>query len=179
MNELKIYSVSDAYIEYLRKSEYHVYSNKIDERTHTRKYVGVVIKISDHNYYVPLSSPKDSDYKVVNGIKTIRKSIVPIYRIIVKNSKGIEELKGTLRISHMIPVPDSELELYDYNNESDQKYKDLVHNEMIVIRKNQDKIISNAKLLYKQKLSKDETAGYVEAALDYSKLESLCDKYNK
>ena len=33
------------------------------------------------------------------------------------------ELKGTLRISHMIPVPDSELELYDLNSEQDINYK--------------------------------------------------------
>ena len=56
-----------------------------------------------------------------------------------------KELKGTLRISHMIPVPTSELELYDLENESDSTYKDLVHNEMIFIRKQREKIISNAK----------------------------------
>ena len=37
-----------------------------------------------------------------------------------------EELKGTLRISHMIPVPKSELILYDLENEKDNTYKDLV-----------------------------------------------------
>lgn len=30
----------------------------------------------------------------------------------------------------MIPVPESELELYDLENESDDTYKDLVQNEM-------------------------------------------------
>ena len=50
----------------------------------------------------------------------------------------------------MIPVPESELQLYDMDNETDSTYKDLVQNEMIFIRKNREKIINNAKLMYKQ-----------------------------
>ena len=83
-------------------------------------------------HYVPMSSPKDSDYQIAGANKVIKKSIVPIIRIVVKNKDGEKELKGTLRISHMIPVPTSELELYDLENESDSTYKDLVHNEMIL-----------------------------------------------
>lgn len=73
-----------------------------------------------------MSSPQNSDYQIAGANKIIKKSIVPIIRIVVKNSSGEKELKGTLRISHMIPVPSSELELYDMENESDSTYKDLV-----------------------------------------------------
>ena len=121
-----------------------------------------------------MSSPKESDYQIAGGKKVIKKSIVPIMRIVVKNSKGLKELKGTLRISHMIPVPPSELQLYDIENEQDSTYKDLVQNEIIFIRKNQEKILANAKLLYKQKAENDLSAGYVKAALEYKALEKLC-----
>ena len=77
------------------------------------------------------------------------------------------------------PVPESELELYDLENESDDTYKDLVQNEIIFIRKNREKIDSNAKLLYKQKAAKDTTAGYVKSALDYQALEVLCDLFKE
>lgn len=50
---------------------------------------------------------------------------------------------------------------------------------MIFIRKNREKIDSNAKLLYKQKATNDTTAGYVKSALDYQALEALCDSYEK
>ena len=113
MEEFKLYSVSDDYVEWLRKEFPNVYSNKINSRTHTRKYLGVVLQIGEYHYYVPMSSPKDSDYQIAGTNKVIKKSIVPIIRIIVKNKNGEKELKGTLRISHMIPVPTSELELYD------------------------------------------------------------------
>ena len=121
-----------------------------------------------------MSSPKETDYQIAGENKVIKKSIVPIIRIVVKNSKGQRELKRTLRISHMIPVPLSELQLYDIENEPDNTYKDLVQNEMIFIRKNQDKILANAKLLYKQKTENDFSAGYVKAALEYKALEKLC-----
>ena len=178
MEEFKLYSVSDEYVEWLRKYYPNVYSNKIDSRIHSRKYLGVVLQIEQYKYYIPMSSPKESDYQIAGENKVIKKSIVPIIRIVVKNVNGMKELKGTLRISHMIPVPESELELYDMDNETDSTYKDLIQNEMIFIRKNRDKIINNAKLMYKQKKANDTTAGYVKSALDYQALEHLCDLYS-
>ena len=177
MEQFKLYSVSDEYVEWLRKDFPNVYSNKINSRTHTRKYLGVVLQVGQYNYYVPMSSPKDSDYQIAGANKVIKKSIVPIIRIVVKNSAGEKELKGTIRVSHMISVPESELELYDLENESDDTYKDLVQNEMIFIRKNREKILNNAQLLYKQKKVNDTTAGYIKSALDYEALECLCDLY--
>lgn len=179
MEDFKIYSVSDKYVEYLRKEEPNVYSNKVDSRTHTRKYVGIVISIADYNYYIPMSSPKNTDYQVAGDNKVIKKSIVPIMRIVAKNKDGEKELKGTLRISHMMPVPESELILYDLESETDLEYKALVQNEIIFIRKNKDKIKSNAELIYKQKAINDTSAGYVSSALDYKRLEKLYDQYVK
>ena len=43
MEEFKLYSVSDEYIEYLRKVFPNVYSNKETTRVHTRKYIGTVV----------------------------------------------------------------------------------------------------------------------------------------
>lgn len=177
VNEFKIYSVSDRYINFLKKKEPNIYSNKEETRVHTRKYIGIVLFVNSFCYYVPMSSPKETDFQIAGKDKVIKKSIVPIIRIIVKNNKGVKELKGTLRISHMIPVPESELELYDLNNESDITYKDLIQNQLIFIRKNREKIEANAKLLYKQKVEGDMTAGYVKTALDFRMLEKICDEF--
>ena len=61
--------------------------------------------------------------------------------------------------------------------EPDEAYKDLVHNEMIFIRKNQDKIRANAQLIYKQKMEHDTSARYVMSRLNYEALEEMCDKF--
>ena len=45
MEEFKLYSVSDEYIEYLRAIFPNVYSNKETTRVHTRKYVGIVLRL--------------------------------------------------------------------------------------------------------------------------------------
>jgi len=149
----------------------------MDTRVHTRKYLGVVLQVGKYKYYIPMSSPKQTDYQIAGDRMVIKKSIVPIMRVVVKNAKGERELKATLRLSHMIPVPASELELYDLDNELDVTYKDLVQNEIIFIRKNQDKISANAQLIYKQKIENDISAKYVMSALDYKALEEMCDRF--
>ena len=174
---MKLYSISDEYIKYLRKKFPRVYSNKEDVRVHTRKYLGVVLTIGDYKYYIPLSSPKDKhDYITVDGKKTIRKDSLIVMRI-VSRSKDDYELKGTLQIGTMIPVPDSEIELYDMDGEKDQSYKDLILEELIYIRKNEDKIIKNAKILYSKKKANDQNNKVVANCLDFIMAESECDKW--
>ena len=70
-------------MEWLREQYPNVYSNKMNARTHTRKYLGVVMEIGEYKYYIPMSSPKDSDYQIAGESKVIKKSIVPIIRIVV------------------------------------------------------------------------------------------------
>lgn len=59
MEELKLYVIDNTYIEYLRSDSRlsNVFKNK-DDSNFVRKYVGVVLNIGNHKYYVPLSSPK-------------------------------------------------------------------------------------------------------------------------
>lgn len=64
---LKLFNISDGYIEYLRQEHKHVYSNKEHRRSHERKYIGTVLTINNYNYFVPLSSPKDNNYWVKDG----------------------------------------------------------------------------------------------------------------
>lgn len=89
---MKLYTVTDEYINYLRQFDNKVYDNKEDKRKVMRKYLGIVLTINEMNYYIPMSSPKKSDYKE----NEIRKSIVPIVRIVSNEEKDdIPVLKGT------------------------------------------------------------------------------------
>ena len=150
--KLKICSVSDRYINYIRKFDNKVYDNKENKKVHSRKYVGIVLTINSMNYYIPMSSPKKSDYIDVD-CKKIRHSVNTIIRMVVKNKEGKLELRGTLRISNMIPVPIEEIKLYDINEETDIKYKEVIRDEISFLRnhKNEKNIISKANLVYKQK----------------------------
>ena len=60
---MRLYGITDEYINYIRKEFPRVYSNKEDTRTHMRKYLGAVIEMNGYKYYIPLSSPKEKhDY---------------------------------------------------------------------------------------------------------------------
>ena len=177
--KLKIYSVSDKYVNYLRQFDNKIYDNKADLRTHTRKYVGVVISIGNINYYIPMSSPKKTDYLDKECTK-IRPSMNTIVRMTAKNKDGILELRGTLRISNMIPVPNTEISLYDVDSEQDTKYKDIIKDEIAFLRDptNEKNIINKAKLVHKQKINSIDIK-YLDNCVNYKLLEEKCIEYNK
>ena len=173
---MKLYGISDEYISFIRNTYPRVYSNKEDVRIHTRKYLGAVIEINGYKYYIPLSSPKDKhDYIYINGKRKIRNSSLIVVRI-VEGEGEEQELKGTLQIGTMIPVPDSELIDYDANLEEDINYKNLIWSEIEFIRKNEKKIIKNASILYNKK-ARGSNEKIVKFCLDFQGVEKLCDKW--
>ena len=173
---MQLYNISDEYINFIREKFPRVYSNKENVRVHTRKYLGAVIQMGDYKYYIPLSSPKDKhDYIIENGQKRVRKDSLIVMRI-VSGSSDNKELKGTLQVGTMIPVPDDAITLYDVDNESDQAYKDLVQEELVYIRKHEKEIIKNAKILYSKRKS-GEVNRVVQNCLDFIAIEAECDKW--
>lgn len=175
---MKLCSISNDYIKYLQTKCPNVYSNKEDLCVHSRKYIGVLLQIGEYNYFAPLSSPKNSDYLLVNGKRKVRKSIIPIIRIIDVDKNLHIQLKGTIRISHMIPVPSSVIVPYDVSQELDLQYKSLVQSELIYISRHENQIKSYARIMYNQKINQDTSANYVRTALNYKELERLCDSYS-
>ena len=170
--KLNLYSVSDKYINYLRQFDNKVYDNKEEIRTHERKYLGVVLTVNEFNYYIPMSSPKNSDYIDISK-KIIRKDTKTIIRIYEGN-----RLYGTLRISNMIPVPITELEPYMVSNETDLKYKEVILGELRYINNNSNRIIKYAKTVYNQKI-KNMDIGYIKNTVDFKLLEEKLKEWNK
>lgn len=170
--KLNLYSVSDKYIKYLRRFENKIYDNKEEIRTHERKYLGIVLTVNGFNYYIPMSSPKKSDYLDFEK-KIIRKDTKTIIRI---HEGG--RLYGTLRISNMIPVPITELEPYFISNENDLKYKEVILGELRYINNNTDKIMKYAKTVYNQKM-KNIDIGYIKNTVNFKLLEESLNKWNE
>ena len=129
---LKVCTVNTEYIEYLRNDERlsNVFENKESNNLSIRKYIGVVFEINGYQYFAPLSSPKSTDYKIVNGEQQIRRSTIPIIRIIIPDENNLPELKGTIKLSNMIPVPNSEIFSYDVTEEPRRNYQILVEKEI-------------------------------------------------
>ncbi|MCR5612918.1 type III toxin-antitoxin system ToxN/AbiQ family toxin [Treponema sp.] len=166
-------AITDEYISYLRKIEPRVMSNKQNERTYHRKYIGIIEELNGFKYFVPLSSPKQKDY-TENG--TIRKdSLTTIY---IKDKKN---LFASLKFNNMIPVPEHEIINFDLNDEGDFKYKLIVYNELYFIRQNSAKIEKTAHNLYNAKKNQKNESEYKQAVLnvtlDFEQLEQLCLNY--
>lgn len=189
MRELRMYSVSDRYIAFLRADERlnNVLDNKPTAPKHTRKYIGIVLHRDEHNYFIPFSSPKKTDYiRSADGLMEIRKSIVPIVRMVTTDTlSGQIELKGTLRISNMIPVPDTELTPYDLSAETDANYKQLVSKELKFIGQNEKQILKSAAVLYNQKTQADrlfasgKAPAYLDHVVDFKYAEKKCQEFER
>ena len=163
------YIVSDEYIEYLSKIETHVMKNKPDERTYHRKYVGILTEINGLKYFVPMSSPKQKDYK--NG-KIKKHNLTTIYM------RNKDKLYGTLRFNSMIPVPASELSEYKINDEGDFSYKMLMLAEYNYCKDNREKIEKTAKNLYEKKCTLSDSEFPVgKIVIDFKKVEVACETY--
>lgn len=170
--KLNLYSVSDKYIQYLRQFDNRIYDNKEDTRAYERKYLGVVLIVNGLNYYIPMSSPKKSDYIDFEN-KIIRNDTKTIIRI---HNGG--RLYGTLRISNMIPVPITELEPYTISNETDNRYRDVILGELRYINNNTNKIMKYANIVYNQKIN-DLDIGYIKNTVDFKLLEEKLREWNE
>ena len=169
--KLNLYSVSDKYIKYLRQFDKKIYDNKEKIRVHERKYLGVVLTVNEFNYYIPMSSPKKTDY-IDFEKNIIRKDTKTIVRV-----HDGERLYGTLRISNMIPVPITELEPYIVANEKDLKYKEVILGELKFIRSNSERILKNARLIYNQK-NKNIDIEYIKNTVNFKLLEEKLKQWN-
>ncbi len=147
---IRIVEINEEYVNYLKKFFFStMLDNKVNVRKRSRKYVGILIHISDYNYFAPLSSPKLSDY---NSDETIKKSTIIVFRMIDK-SKGNTRLLVLIKLNNMIPVPDESILEYDVDKELDLTYKALVQDELTCIQRNTTRIQQAAKRLYYLKIN--------------------------
>ncbi len=177
--KIYLYNVDDDYIQYLRKFDSHVSDNKIGKRKHARKYIGAVIQVNDCKFFAPLSSPKQKDF---NADGSIRKDPIFLTRIVVKNDKNIDEMKGKILLGNMIPINDIALTKVNPNNEKDLNYKTLVIKELDFITKNRKEIVRKANIIYNQKIGKykvSEHSKYLDCVVDFKLLEKKCKEYKK
>ena len=78
----------------------------------------------------------------------------------------------------MIPVPDSELILYELKYEKNKNYKILIEKELEFIEKNEDMIKKYASIIYNQK-NNGYDVSYIKNVVDFKLLEQKCKEYKK
>lgn len=158
---LKFYTVHEDYIDYLSQFDSHVSWNK-DQK---RPYVGIVLIVGNYLYFAPLYSYKIGYDKYKDNPSFIR----------------IEDRKGKnvsiIRFAEMIPVPETAIQLLDFNSRGD-KYRDLLQAESKFINDNRNVIYSKAKKIYKNVVH-IKTPFFTNISCDFELLEQKLKEYVK
>lgn len=149
---MKLVNIDDKYIEKLRMIFPNVMDNKRFHRTHTRKYLGVILQMNGKYYYAPFSSPKEKDYLPDGKIK---KNNMFMLRM-TKNEGDSKVLLGTIKLHNMLPVPLKYVNSFVFEDEKDQEYIDVLNDEFKWITKNQHLIEKYAKQIYEFKKHESE-----------------------
>ena len=168
---LKLYEVDNNYIDYLKKYDEKVLNYSGEKYKVNRKYLGILLKINGFVYIAPLSSPKNKDYDLDKKIKKSTKIIIRIKKI----QKDKERLLGTIKLNCMIPIYNTKvIKKYDVKAEKDKKYKNLIQEQLVFIRKEEKMIIKRAENLYKQKL---KNPSYLKDTVNFILLEEKSKNY--
>lgn len=158
METLKIYRITDKYINYLKGTDNKVPHNKNNHRP----YVGIVLYVGEFQYFVPLESPKPNHQNIKSG------------KHLLKLDNGNLGLMG---FNNMIPVHKSALIYFDINSEQDEKYRELLKRQASWINKNKAKIYERAsKTYYTVSMKNNDFMNRV--CCDFKKLEKACKNYN-
>lgn len=160
MDELQFYTVDEAYVSYLAPFAPHLFRNARPTQAHTRKYIGIVLRIHGFDYFAPLSSFKPKHSRMKNGLDFLK---VGNYAVINLNC--------------MFPVPERCCQRVDFSAETDSRYRSLLLAEYRIIKQMQTKIRKNARNLYRHKINNGNATHLAARCNDFTALEKACSCY--
>lgn len=160
----KIVKINYKYCDFLREFDNKIAYNA--GRKELRPFIGVLFKVSEFEYFAPLSSPKPKHLLLSNSIDLIK----------INDGKY-----GVINLNNMIPVYYNNYEILDLNNPTDifeKKYFSLVKKQLRWLNSNKEDIVSNAIRLYNL-YKNDKLAKRVKIrCCNYPLLEEKCFEYN-
>lgn len=154
---ISFYNVDEAYVDYLLPHAPHLFRNAKATQVHSRKYIGVVLRVGSFDYFAPLSSFKEKHRRMKNGLDFVK---VKDYAVI--------------NLNNMFPVPPGCCHRVDFAAEPDRRYRDLLQAEYRAVKPMQDRIRRNAANLYRHKVENGDATGLAKRCNDFKGLERLC-----
>ena len=158
---MRFYIVDDQYIRYLKTIDPKV----PDNYNATKPFIGIVLHINEFKYLAPLTSYKQNQENI--------KSSTPTCVKMHEQGKPTNKL-GMIQLNNMIPVLDSVITEFDMNSR-DQKYQNLLNNQLVYIKTVRDEIEKKSAKLYR--LVEKQVPFYVGMSCDFQALEKACGVY--
>lgn len=169
-----LYTIENDYINKLKAVDSRVQNNYKGQRLYYKSCLEVENGI---NYYVPLSSAKESQKAITN------KSVFKLF-----GDKEETDFLGVLHINNLIPVPDNHVRVWSPrdNPETDERYTTLVIKQSKYIKAHEKDINEACELLRASKLgtldpkyfsqNRKDVITYKKITSDLNKLEEVSKK---
>lgn len=159
-DSLDLFTVNKAYVEYLSSVAPTLYAEKQSTGARPRKYVGIVFLINGYKYFAPLTSFKKKHLRLSDSIDFIKISHI-----------------AAININMMFPVPDTVFERVSIKEEQNTFYRNLLNRELRFIKANENKIKTNASIVYQRSIRHPESK-LTKRCNDFKKLEEMCHSYS-
>ncbi len=160
MENIKIYEIDAAYIDYLVPYAPHLFHNRQKGQANERKYIGVVLQVNGLNYFAPLSSFKPKHTEMKEGLDFLK---IKDYAVI--------------NLNNMFPVPMTECRYVDFSSIKNPSYKTLLLSEYRYIKSIQEKIKKNAAALYNHKVANGDETPLAKRCNNFALLETKCKEH--
>lgn len=159
METLRLYHVTEKYINYLQIRDSRVPHNKGQRRP----YVGVVLYVGSYKYFVPMESPKPNHKNIKSGVHIMRIDGGTL---------------GLLGFNNMIPVPDVALIEFDVDSDTnDVNYAELLKRQVSFINRTKSDVLDHASKTYYRAVS-GRNAFLSSICCNFKKLERACDRFD-
>ena len=176
-----LFNIDIDYLRYLNGVDSEVQFS--DDKDYEQKpFLGIIVLIDTHSYFIPLTSGK---YKHTKW-KNVGPAHYLVYEQVNKSElrkhdvhKSISETEAlkifaALDIKKMIPVRTGLYTRLDFSMISDERYADLLEKEYRFCQKIQDGILAKAELIYTEQR---KTGKVYPMYCNFAKLEEACDTY--
>lgn len=158
MEALRVYRVLDKYVAFLHSRDFRVQYNK-----HTsRPYIGIVLRVGEFKYFVPMESPKPNHKNIKPGPH------------ILKMDKG---RLGLLGFNNMIPVREEALISFNISDEPNEAYARLLEKQVYFCNRNKTEIFNKASRTYYEVVNK-ENKFLERVSCDFKKLERASRQFD-
>ena len=162
MDTIELYEIDSDYIKYLSSFEQHLFRNTKVTQVFTRKYIGIVLKISGFDYFAPLSSFKEKHKRLCETKDFIKVGAFSV-----------------INLNNMFPAPINLCKKVIIADLKDIHYRNLVRSEYRIIRQKTQLILQNAKAVYEHKMINDGKSKLSQRCNDFKLLEEKCKLYAK
>ncbi len=161
---LKIYSVNDPYIAYLKTIDGKVQNNYEE----SKPYLGILCNVGEMDWYAPLTSQKDNQASIPN-------SVVWAYKMI--GGGDPPNKLGMIDFRNLIPAQTTYLKEFDFKR-LDARYEAMMLEQFEMIRQDAERIQTKARQFLNLVLGQ-KTTSLQNRACDFSKLLVAAKTYQR